>query len=632
MAQNAVHSARLVLSAVLCLVVFVVDLIVPLGVASGVPYVVPVFLACFQPRRYGPAAIAALATLLTVVAAYFSPPAPLLWMALANRGLTVAAIWVVAGLGTRQARLKADALLEVNERQAAQLRLSEEAAHLRAILATAPDAIIVICEEGRIEEFNPAAQEQFGYTLEEVIGKNVSMLMPDPARSEHDGYLSRYLQTGEAHIIGRGRDVVAVRKDGGEFPCRLAISEAVVKGGRRVFTGLVHDLSERQLKDEELRRRDREVQQLQRLEAVGQLASGLAHEYKNLLMGIQGCTSLAQEKIDAPGAVDLPAVRRYVDEIGAAARRGTSLSAQLLSFSRHQKVDLRGIEIDESVRSVERLLQSLLGGGVNLAVEYGAPDVTVMAGEGWIEQILLNLAVNARDAMPSGGRLSIRSGVAKAASGDEVYVVVKDSGTGMDAATRERVFEPFYTTKSSRKGTGLGLSTVHGLVQQMGGRIELVSDLGQGTTITVHLPSASAAEPVPDPEPEQATAAPAGSTTVLVVEDERLVLLTVSHYLSRGGYDVLLARSPLEALRICREREEPIDLLLSDVSLPEMGGRELAARVRDRFPTIAVLFMSAFTREQLLEEDRVDPDALTIEKPFAEEVLARRVAETLTPA
>ena len=294
------------------------------------------------------------------------------------------------------------------------------------------------------------------------------------------------------------------------------------------------------------------------------------------------------------------AVRKYIDEIHSAATRGTSLATRLLSFSRRQAADLLAVEVDASLANVERLLRGLLGEDVNLVVECAAPGAFVVAGEGWLEQVLLNLAVNARDAMPSG-RSPVRSEQRCERGHGEIRRCTyswKTRGPEWTPRPESASSSPFTRPSRCNWARGWGSPLSHGLVQQMGGRIEFQSEPGQGTTFVVILPRTTDSTAARDRQPEQEPVVPVEPATVLVVEDERLVLLTVDHYLRRAGYLTILSRDPTEALRLCREREDKIDLLLTDVSLPHMGGRELAEEVRSLYPGIPVLFMSAFTREQ----------------------------------
>ncbi len=505
--------------------------------------------------------------------------------------------------------------------------------HLQSVLDTLIDGVLVIDAAGIIGSVNHAAERVFGYPAEELIGQNVRVLMPPPYSAEHDDYIRRYLTSGEAKVIGKTRELVGRRKDGTEFPMLLGVGE-FGQDEQRGFTGIVRDLTQHRQAEKELRRRSAEVERLQRLEAVGRFSSGLAHEYRNLLMGIQGFASMALEQID-PSSTPPSGIRSCVEEILAAARRGTSLATRLLAFARPADEDaLAVVNLDGSVAEAVSLLRGLLEDEITITISQRAPGIWVQIGEGAIQQIVLNLALNAKDAMPKGGQLAISTQpVPPTESGpSRVSLTVTDTGSGMDSATLERIFEPFFTTKSARTGTGLGLSTVHSLVSRAGGRVTVDSTILEGTRFRLTFPVSPKETPTEADEHSddvQPKPRPTRKATVLVVEDERLVLLTVNHYLQRAGHRALLARNPSEALELCETHPEDIDLILTDVSLPVMGGWELARRIKAQRPTTAVLFMSAHSRQHLVSKKQLGPTAATIEKPFDERQLSERIAAVL---
>ena len=521
----------------------------------------------------------------------------------------------------------------------AALRRSEERYRtlMGAMLDTAVDGIITIDEEGKVEAINRAAQRIFGYTVEEVLGNNVSMLMPDPYRGEHDGYLSAYMDTGIPRIIGTGREVEGRRKDGSTFPVDLAVSEVRLEG-RRLFTGFVRDITSR-------RRLEEEFRQAQKMEAVGRLASGIAHDFNNLLMGIMGCCRMAEGALVAGH----PALE-HIQDILAAADRGSALTRQLLAFSRRRATEPRPIDLNEVVLGAQKILAQLLGEDIILHLDLRQGGVPVLADAGQMEQTLMNLVVNARDAMRGGGRLTILTEVCAspvdegkleladptltaqapphAATRPWAHLSVQDTGTGMDEETRTRIFEPFFTTKATGEGTGLGLSTAYAIVQQSGGLIQVESELGAGTTFHIWLPLDESAQ-VEEELPEKPPAPKAAGETILLVEDERLVRASVRHFLQDLGYTVVDAGEPAEALDLMAANEDPIDLLLTDIVMPGMNGPELAEEVRRRSPETKILFMSAFPRESLLGEGRIQPEDASMEKPFSDDELASRVRELL---
>lgn len=512
---------------------------------------------------------------------------------------------------------------DMSRQRAADREVSDLDARLAAFLETAVDGIVTIDEAGSIETFNPAAERMFGYDASEVLGRNVKVLMPPPYHDEHDGYLRRFAQSGERHIIGVGREVLGLRKDGSVFPLNLSVAEMRIDGQRK-FSGLLHDLTDRkQLEGRYL--------QAQKMEAVGRLASGIAHDFNNLLMGIQGCCRVAASEL-GPGTQALAQVQEILDAAG----RGTALTRQLLAFSRNRDLEPRPIQVNEALASARVMLRHLLGEDVQLEIEFASEGGPILADEGQIEQILMNLAVNSRDAMPSGGRLRIRALELDGASqppprihapapGRWVLIEVEDTGIGMDPATLARAFEPFFTTKPEGKGTGLGLATTYGIVRQLEGHIELESAPGAGTRVRIFLPrrdAAAGAAPVPAVQ-----AVPAGaSLSVLLVEDDRLVRGGVRHLLKSQGHRVLDAAGADEALALCQPGVH-VDLLLTDIVMPDKSGPTLAKEFRRRFPGAKVLFMSAFSGELLVEQGRLAAGEPTIEKPFSEEQLERAIRD-----
>ncbi len=375
---------------------------------------------------------------------------------------------------------------DLTEAKRAQAMVAEREARLRSILETAPDAVITIDEHGIIQSFSDAAEKLFGYAAGEVIGHNVKMLMPAPHRENHDGYLARYLRTGEKRIIGIGRVVEAQRKDGMIFPMELAVGE-VKLGETHIFTGFIRDLTARVKMEEDLR-------QAQKMEAVGQLTGGVAHDFNNLLTVISGNLEMLERRLVA--AED----REILKEAQEASQLGADLAKRLLAFGRRQSLQPKRIHLNALVGSIIELLRRSLGAMVEIDTRLGEGLPMIMVDPGQVENALLNLAVNARDAMPQGGRLVVETAsteidrdyaaaYADLVPGRYVTLSVTDTGTGMTPEVRERAFDPFYTTKGPGAGSGLGLSMVYGFVKQSGGHVQLDSELGQGTTVRLHLPA-----------------------------------------------------------------------------------------------------------------------------------------------
>jgi two-component system, cell cycle sensor histidine kinase and response regulator CckA len=380
-------------------------------------------------------------------------------------------------------------------------------------------------------------------------------------------------------------------------------------------------------------RLEEQYRQSQKMEAVGQLAGGIAHDFNNLLTAIEGYCMLIAESLpaDSPHQAHLAEVRR-------AAGRATALTHQLLAFSRRQILEPRVLDLRESLVTMEPMLKRLIGEHVEIVVRASADAGRVKADPGQIEQVILNLAVNARDAMPKGGRVEFalssadlrvedaRQG-ATVVPGRYTLLAVSDTGEGMDAATSARVFEPFFTTKAQGKGTGLGLSTVYGIVKQSGGYIWLDSAPGRGSTFRIYLPRID--QPAQQPAERTAGVSDRGSERILVVEDEESVRQLVQKVLERYGYDVITAATPQEATAIAAGPGHRIDLLISDVVLPQMSGRELADRILPVNPGIRVLFMSGYTDDAIVHHGVLNEGTPFIQKPFSPQALARKVREIL---
>ena len=377
-------------------------------------------------------------------------------------------------------RLEHDFQRQIRELAHAEVRL-------RSVINHAVDGIVTINERGTVDSFNPAAENIFGYSASEIIGQNVKMLMPEPFQSEHDGYLDNYLRSGEAKVIGFGREVMGRRKDGTTFPMDLAVSEFQL-GRHRYFTGIIRDISER-------KRAEALFQQAQKMEVVGQMASGLAHDFNNLLAVILGCSDLL--RLDATLSDD---GREFVEEIYKAVSEATALTRQLLTFSRHHIIQPKVLNLNEVVTETVKMLGPLLRKDIALNTNLSAGLWPVKVDAGQVNQVIMNLAVNARDAMTDGGTLTIETanvdldGTTDVHSHQDVkagsYVVlsISDTGCGMDLTTQDRIFEPFFTTKDAGNGTGLGLSTVFAITKQSGGHVAVYSEVGKGTVFKVYLP------------------------------------------------------------------------------------------------------------------------------------------------
>ena len=371
----------------------------------------------------------------------------------------------------------------------------ETEARQGAILEAAHDAIVTMDHALNIREFNPAAEQMFGYARLDVLGRHVDMLLPPADRPEQQRALNEYLTTGRGSLAGRQVELRGLRADGTEFPVELTVAR-VGSENRAVLTGFVRDITERRALEEQLR-------QSQKLEAIGRLAGGVAHDFNNILMSIMGAADLLLMQL-APD----DAARDEATEIKQSVDRGAGLTRQLLAFSRRQATRSRRFALGDVVRGMDTMLRRLIGPEIDFEIVVPAEPITVIADAGQIEQCVMNLVVNARDAMPGGGRVTVRlddvelgedgtPAFADGRPGHYARLSVSDTGTGMDEATRAKLFEPFFTTKEQGKGTGLGLSIVYGIVKQSGGYITVTSEPGRGSTFLIYLPIATAPEPAP---------------------------------------------------------------------------------------------------------------------------------------
>jgi PAS domain S-box-containing protein len=621
-----------------------------------------------------------------------------------------------------------------------------------AILKTALDCVITIDHEGHVIDFNPAAEQTFGYAREDAVGKKMAeLIVPPSVRPDHERGFARYLATGCSSMLGKRIEVTAMRADGTEIPVELTITaigglphptftafirdlterkraeaalreseeryrdlvenahdiifthdldgdytsvnragelitgysheeclglnivdtiapehvgkaaemmtrklagekvtayevDLLAKDGKRVAVevntklvlvdgvpvgvqGIARDVTERRLLEEQLR-------QSQKLEGIGQLAGGIAHDFNNLLTAINGYSGLALQRIEGN-----PSVRIYLEEIKKAGDRAANLTRQLLAFGRKQILQPVPLSLNDIVTDMNKMLQRLIGEDIQLSAKLTTDLKRVKADPGQIEQVLVNLIVNARDAMPQGGKLTIEttnveldreyaSAHVGVNAGAYVVLAVSDTGAGMDEHVRKQIFEPFFTTKEKGKGTGLGLSTVYGIVKQSGGNIWVYSEKNHGTTFKVYLPALAFTAKSSEVKAVESPI-PGGSETVLLVEDEEVVRGLACQILEDAGYRVLVAKQGEEAIRLCLEHAREIHLLLTDVVMPGAGGKEVADRLGALRPGIKVLFMSGYTDEAIVHHGVLDSNVKFIQKPFSPAALAKKVREVL---
>ncbi len=527
-------------------------------------------------------------------------------------------------------------------------------AKFRSLLEAAPDAIVGVNLDGLIALVNTQAEALFGYERNQLIGRPVELLVPGAALNIHSPHPTPSFRDPRARPDGAWIALAGRRADGSEFPAEVSLSSIETEEGLLVCAA-IRDVTERveaqherdrmeaQLERDRL---ERQLHQSQRLESLGQLAGGVAHDFNNLLAAILNYCSFVSEEVTAeielrqPGESGrLRSVLDDVSQIGAAAERAARLTHQLLAFGRREIIAPEIIDFNVVVNEVDALLRTTIGEHVELITHCAADLERVLADRGQMEQVLLNLAVNARDAMPRGGTLIIDTDNfvvddayaardTRLRAGRHVRLRVADTGTGMDRDTIERAFEPFFSTKAKEKGSGLGLATVHGIVNQAGGMVDLESDIGTGTTITILLPSVPSAV-VPAETPRSSTRRSNGGETILVVEDEELVLDVARRILTRHGYHVLAARGGTEALDLIQAHRGTIHLLLTDVVMPGLTGKQVAERISELRPRIRVLYMSGYPESVVASQGVIHPGIRLVSKPFVAADLLDRVRAIL---
>ena len=520
--------------------------------------------------------------------------------------------------------VKTRELVETNR----ELNLSES--RFRVLVEHAPDAIVVYdVAQRRFVDANTNAERLFGYSREELLASGPERLysssQPDglPLVETMENRIGRAV-AGETLLFERA----ARTAEGKELLCEVRLVRLPFTD-RSLLRASFIDITER-------RKLEGQLRQSQKMEAVGKLAGGIAHDFNNLLTVITGYSELLLSQLGEESPLG-----KEVEEIKRAGERAASLTHQLLAFSRRQVLQPKVVDLNEVVSNIEKMLRRLIGENVELRTFLGTGLWSVKADPGQIEQVLVNLVVNARDAMPVGGKLTIETGNEfldeeysrghlPALPGQYVRLAISDTGVGMDEKAMSQVFEPFYTTKELGKGTGLGLSTVYGIVKQSGGYIWVYSEPGKGSTFKVYFPRTEDREE----DPHKAVSPVEdlrGEKTVLVVEDEESIRNLACAVLSGYGYSVLPACDGEDALRVAGEHDGEISLLLTDVVMPRMGGRELYDRIRRQRPEIKVLYMSGYTDNAIVHHGVLDPGTAFLQKPYSPISLARKVMEVLEP-
>ncbi len=502
-------------------------------------------------------------------------------------------------------------------------RLRDRELRFRRLFESGVAGVTISDLDGNFKEANEAFLRMLGYTRDEMLAGKLNWEVISP--------LDRLVPDTEdrAQLRATGflplREREYVHKDGHHIAA--LVGSAALEGTTECIS-YVADISGRKRMEEQLR-------QSQKMEAIGALAGGVAHDFNNLLSVI-----LSYGEMLAADLKDGDPMRDDLEEIVAAGKRAADLTRQLLAFSRQQVLEPRVVDMNAAIGGVAKMLRRLVGADVELTVVQGAELGTVMADPGQLEQVLMNLVVNARDAMPTGGKLTIETANVEldseyaashvdVRSGSYVMLAVTDNGAGMDAATQQRIFEPFFTTKEQGKGTGLGLATVFGIVQQSGGNIWVYSERGEGTTIKVYLPRANPTAVATTESTAPAARERRGSETVLLVEDEMAVRQLTRTILERHGYTVLEAQNGGDAVLICEQHRTKIHVLVTDVVMPRMSGRQLAERLGLLRPEMKVLYMSGYTDDSVVRHGVLDSGVAFLQKPITPDALTRKLRDVI---
>jgi len=515
-------------------------------------------------------------------------------------------------------------LVDITERKRAENLLRQSEHRNRLLVETARDIIYTLAPDGTFTSISPAFETITGWPVANWLGKSFDSLVHTDDQALAANMFNRCLR-GESLPIYEAR----LRKQDSDYAVGEFTVTPLVETGRVIgVLGIGRDITERKRLEDQFR-------QSQKMEAIGQLAGGVAHDFNNLLTVIAGNAELLLEG----AALDSPHARECIQDIKQAGLKAASLTRQLLAFSRKQLLAPELLNLNDLIANLEKMLRRLIGEDIVLVTDLASDLWRVKADPGQIEQVLLNLAVNSRDAMPQGGRLTITTANAvldqdllringQSRSGDAVLLSVHDTGCGMDEVTRARIFEPFFTTKEVGKGTGLGLATVYGIVSQSNGHIEVSSEVGHGTTFHIYLPRHQESA-IPAGGTAPGPLEPRGTETVLLVEDEDMVRNLLRDVLMQAGYSVLEARHGVEAVRVCEQYGAPIHLVITDVVMPEMGGTELVRRLTHLRPQIKFLYISGYTDDALIRQGVRREEVSFLHKPFTRLVLTQKVRDIL---
>ena len=495
-----------------------------------------------------------------------------------------------------------------------------------ALLESAAQAILAVDSRGRIVLTNQRVSEMFGYSAEELQGAPLEILLPESKRAGHERQREGYFARPRVRPMGTGMELAARRKSGAEFPVEVSLSYIETREGKFAIA-FISDISQRKNLEEQL-------VHAQKMEAVGRLAGGVAHDFNNMLTVISGYNRMILDTLDP-----LDPMRANAEEVAVAADRAAALTNQLLVFSRRQATRPVVLDVNAVISSLEKMMRRLIGEDITLVLNESPNLGGIRADSGQIEQAIVNLVVNSRDAMPQGGVITIETanvtldaGYASVhlgvQPGEYVMIAVSDNGQGIDPEVRRHIFEPFFTTKPKGKGTGLGLAIVYGMVKQSGGDIWVYSEPGRGTTFKLYFPRVGEIlSETADQKPEHGTVT--ATETILVVEDETSVRNLTVKILRQLGYHVEQAENAAKAIELAKSYVGDIDLLLTDVVMPGMSGKQLADALRPLRPRMRVLFLSGYTESTVLTNGVLNQGVEFLAKPFTRDALAGKVRDVL---
>ncbi|GAA0246763.1 hybrid sensor histidine kinase/response regulator [Cryptosporangium japonicum] len=513
------------------------------------------------------------------------------------------------------------------------MSVAAPAERFRWLLDATAMAIVGVDDTGHIIMTNRQADRLFGYPPDALVGHPIEVLVPEAVERAHIAYRNQYLLDPRTRPMGHGLKLSARRQDGTEFPAEISLAALETDDGILV-AATVHDITERVAAERDRERMQAELDRSRRLESIGQLAAGIAHDFNNTLGIMFGQVEVLLDDMDELPSLDTPdaraELRAGLSRIQEAGKRAAQLTQGLLAFGQRQVLHAEPVELDQIATEAARMLSHSLGGRVTLTTELNTTGRRVLADRGKLEQVLFNLVINARDAMPQGGRITV-STESVPLTDEDAHTVglppgpylslrVRDTGTGIPVEIAERVFEPFFTTKSEGQGTGLGLATVHGTVQQAGGTVLLDSRVGEGTVFTILLPALKPrpAPPPPTPNAPEDLSARRAAYRILVLDDEVELRDLAAQLLRRSGYQALIATSGEDAVEQARTTD--VDVLLTDVSMPGMSGPQTADAVRAVRPSVQVVYMSGYARALATGEDVV-----FIEKPITKASLLKLI-------